>query len=259
MRCIKLLIAYDGTGYSGWQRQKNGATIQAAIEQAASIICDHAITVHGAGRTDAGVHALGMTAHFHTLSSIACDRLVKGLNALLPRQIRILQALDQAENFHARFWATGKTYRYSLFTGFTQCPMQCRYVAHYPAQLNSSAVESCLEIVTGTHDFSSFETSGTRDKTAVTGRGATRTLFEAHLEQPETELYQLYFSGDGFLRHMIRNLSGTIVEVGQGKRTVKEFRAILRSRDRQRAGATAPAHGLALLCVTYDNNSLPER
>lgn len=256
MRTVKLVIAYDGTGYCGWQRQRDGATIQAEIEHAVSIICDHSISVHGAGRTDAGVHALGMTAHFHTVSRVACDKLVKGLNALLPGQIRILNASDQPEGFHARFSATGKTYRYSLFTGTIQCPMQRRYVAHCPAKLSSTAIESCLKIVTGTHDFSSFETSGTRDKTITTGRGATRTLFGTHLEQPEAELYQLFFSGDGFLRHMIRNLSGTIIEVGQGKRTVKGFETILGSMDRQQAGATAPAHGLTLISVNYDNGGL---
>jgi tRNA pseudouridine38-40 synthase len=132
MRTVKLLIAYDGTGYCGWQRQRSGRTIQADIEQALSIICNIPTALHGAGRTDAGVHALGMSAHFCTASAVSCDKLVKGLNALLSPQIRILQADEQVEDFHARFQATGKTYRYSFFTGSIQNPMQRRFVSHYP-------------------------------------------------------------------------------------------------------------------------------
>ncbi len=258
MRTVKLLISYDGTGYCGWQRQNNSPTIQAEIEHAASIICDHSITIHGAGRTDAGVHALGMSAHFQTLSTVTCSKLVKGLNALLPAQIRILEAADHPGNFHARYWATGKTYRYSFFTGTIQCPRRRLFESHYPSVISSSAVNSCLEIVIGTHDFSSFETSGTRDKTITTGKGAIRTLSSAHLEQPEPEGYHLFFSGDGFLRHMIRNLAGTIIQVGQGKRTVNEFERILQCRDRQQAGPTAPAHGLTLISVDYGNSLMSD-
>lgn len=253
MRTVKLLIAFDGTGYCGWQRQKNGPTIQAEIEHAVSIICNSSITVHGAGRTDAGVHALGMSAHFQTTSAVPDDKLTKGLNALLPPQIRVLEAIVRPDDFHARYWATGKTYRYSFFTGTIQCPMQRRYVSHYPCVLSPDAIQSSLEAVTGTHDFSSFETSGTRDKTIATGRGATRTIFKAEFEQSEPELNHLFFSGDGFLRHMVRNLAGTIIEVGQGKRTIEGFEKILNSRDRQQAGPTAPAHGLTLISVDYKN------
>lgn len=251
MRTVQLLIAFDGTDYCGWQRQKNGPTIQAEIEHAVSIICNSSITVHGAGRTDAGVHALGMSAHFQTASAVAGDKLIKGLNALLSPQIRVLEAIVRPDDFHARFWATGKTYRYSIFTGTIQCPMQRRYVTHYPCVLSPDFIQSSLEAITGTHDFASFETSGTRDRSIATGRGATRTIFKAQLEQPEPGLYHLFFSGDGFLRHMIRNLTGTIVEVGQGKRTVEQFKKILSSRDRQQAGPTAPAHGLTLISVDY--------
>jgi tRNA pseudouridine38-40 synthase len=259
MRTVKLVISYDGTGYCGWQRQKNGPTIQAEIEHAVSIICDHSTTIHGAGRTDAGVHALGMSAHFQTLSRIHCKKLIKGLNALLPSQIRILEVADQPEDFHARYWATGKTYRYSFFTGAIQCPRRRLFESHYPSVLSSSAVNSCLQLVVGTHDFSSFETSGTRDKTITTGKGATRKIFRAQLEQPEPELYHLFFSGDGFLRHMIRNMAGTIIEVGQGKFTVNGFERIFESRDRRQAGPTAPAHGLTLISVDYSNSCLPDK
>ena len=253
MRTIRLLIAYDGTGYCGWQRQRSGPTVQADVEQALSIICNSPTTLHGAGRTDAGVHALGMSAHFCTTSAISCDKLVKGLNALLSRQIRVLQADERVQGFHARFQATGKTYRYSFFTGDIQNPMQRSFVAHYPGTVSAAAMKSCLATITGTHDFSSFETSGTRDKSVTSGRGAVRTIFSAHLTHPEEELYHLVFAGDGFLRHMIRNLAGTIIEVGQAKRTPEAFEKILASRDRQQAGPTAPACGLTLVSVDYDN------
>ncbi len=253
MRTIQLLIAYDGTGYCGWQRQRSGPTVQADIEQALSTICNIPTALHGAGRTDAGVHALGMSAHFCTTSTIPCEKLVKGLNALLSRQIRILQADERDNGFHARFQATGKTYRYSFFTGSIQSPMQRIFVSHYPGTVSSPAIESCLKIITGTHDFSSFETSGTRDKHATCGRGAVRTIFSARLTRSEPELYHLFFAGDGFLRHMIRNLAGTIIEVGQAKRTPEAFAQILASRNRQQAGPTAPACGLTLVSVAYDD------
>lgn len=253
MRVVKLTLSYDGTGYCGWQRQENGPTIQEELERAVSLICNSHTNVHGAGRTDAGVHALGMTAHFHTASNISCFRLQKGLNALLPAQIRINDVADKDETFHARFSACLKTYRYAIFTGEIQCPSKRLYTAHYPVALSLSKMRDCLTTITGTHDFASFETSGSRDKTRVTGRGAVRTIFNASLEQPAPDLIHLFFSGDGFLRHMVRNLSGTIIEIGRGKSSVESFKEILYSRDRQKAGATAPAHGLTLMAVQYDD------
>lgn len=250
-RTIKLVIAYDGTGYFGWQRQRSEKTIQAEVETAVSTICNQSVTVHGAGRTDAGVHALGMSAHFQTVSAIPCCKLIKGLNSLLPSQIRILEAADYPTDFHARFSALGKTYRYSIYTASIQPPMQRLYVSHYPSTLSLEAIRSCLKNVIGTHDFSSFETSGTRDKTITHGKGATRTIFDAWLEIPEPDLYHLYIFGDGFLRHMVRNLAGTIIDVGQQRCSVNAFQQILASKDRQQAGTTAPAHGLTLVSVDY--------
>ena len=252
MRCFKLTVSYDGTGFHGWQRQSNGPTIQEELECVSSLICNQPITVHGAGRTDAGVHATGMCAHFMTTSTISCERLHKGLNSLLPSSIRITKIEEHETSFHARFQASGKTYRYCFFTGMVQSPQQRLYIAHYPGHINSQAIELCLEMVTGTHDFSSFETTGTRDKTCISGRGAVRSIFKAWLDQPRSDHYELFFFGDGFLRHMIRNLTGTLIEVGQAKRSVEEFQSILAARDRQQAGATAPPHGLTLISVTYD-------
>ena len=251
MRTIKLIIAYDGTGYCGWQRQDNGQTIQEEIEQALSIICNAPIIVHGAGRTDAGVHASGMAAHFHTTSRIHCNKLVKGLNSLLTGAIRIIDASEQSNDFHARFSAISKTYRYSIYTGPIQNPMIRLYELNYQHVLSVSAMKSCLKIISGTHDFSSFETSGSRDKERIGGRGAIRTILKAEIDTPEPETFHLHFTGDGFLRHMVRNLSGTILEVGRGKTSTDEFQNILTSRDRQKAGPNAPPHGLTLLSVQY--------
>jgi len=251
MRTIKLVIAYDGTGYCGWQRQANGPSIQQEIERAAGIICNQQITVHGAGRTDAGVHALGMTAHFTMTGSLSCRALHKGLNALLPGNIRILAAEDEATDFHARFSALAKSYRYAFFTGSVLCPLRRLTTAHIPYTVSPEAITACLQIISGTHDFSSFETTGSRDKSRTSGRGAVRTIFRATIEETEPGLFHLSVTGDGFLRHMVRNLAGTVLEVGRGKRQVHDFSGILQARDRNRAGATAPAHGLTLLAVHY--------
>lgn len=254
MRTVKLLIAYDGTGYCGWQRQKNGLAIQEEIERVLSIICNAEIILHGAGRTDAGVHAQGMTAHFTTSSKIDCLALEKGINSLLPGAIRILEASDQPADFHARFSALAKTYRYTIFTGRVMSPDRRLYTHHLPYILNRSSMKGCLEEVLGTHDFSSFETTGSRDKNNTNGRGGVRTIYRARLVEPEEQYVQLLFTGDGFLRHMVRNITGTVLEVGRDKRTIEEFVRILRCRDRNQAGTTAPSCGLSLEKVHYQKD-----
>ena len=254
MRTVKLLIAFDGTGYCGWQRQKNGLSIQQQIERALSNICNADIILHGAGRTDAGVHALGMAAHFTTTSRVGCTALQKGLNSLLPGAIRVLETTDQPADFHARFSALAKTYRYTIFSGKVLPPNRRLYSHHLRCELDLSAVKRCLTEVVGTHDFSSFETAGSRDKNYTNGRGAVRTIFQAKLIEPENSCLHMVFTGDGFLRHMIRNIVGTVLEVGRGKRSVDEFVKILRSKDRSLAGTTAPSNGLHLLKVHYQTD-----
>ncbi len=251
MRTIKLLIAFDGTDYCGWQRKKNGLSIQEEIERALSIICNAEILLHGAGRTDAGVHARGMTAHFKTGSRVDCSALEKGLNSLLPGAIRILEASDQPADFHARFSALAKTYQFTIFTGQVMPPDWRLYVHHLPFKLDTPLIEKCLEELLGTHDFSSFETAGSRDRNNTHGRGGVRTIYRAQLIEPEEHIVQLRFTGDGFLRHMVRNITGTVLEVGRGKRTAEDFVEILRSKDRNQAGATAPSCGLSLVKVHY--------
>lgn len=254
MRTVKLLIAFDGTDYCGWQRQKNGLSIQEEIERALSTICNAEIILHGAGRTDAGVHALGMTAHFKTTSRVSCNALMKGLNSLLPDAVRIIEASDQQIDFHARYSALAKTYQYSIFTGKVLPPHTRFYTHHLPFQLDLSSMKDCLTKLVGTHDFSSFETTGSRDRNYTNGRGAVRTIFQAELHEPDDSNLQLIFTGDGFLRHMVRNITGTVIEVGRGKRSVEEFVQILRCRDRKRAGVTAPSCGLSLVKVHYQKD-----
>ena len=251
MRTVKLLIAFDGSGYCGWQRQKNGPTIQAEIEQALSVICNDDIVLHGAGRTDAGVHAEGMAAHFTTSSPVTAGNLLRGLNALLPDAIRILEATDRERDFHARYSALGKTYRYTIFTGPVMPPCRRLYVHHVPVDLDFTSIRACLDFLVGTHDFSSFEATGSRDRKNENGRGAVRTMYRTELYQYADSYVDLLFTGDGFLRHMVRNLTGTIIEVGKGKRNVEEFKRIFDYRDRSQAGTTAPACGLSLIKVHY--------
>jgi tRNA pseudouridine38-40 synthase len=255
MRTLKLVISFDGTDYSGWQRQDNGITVQEEIERCVSLICNAPLSVHGAGRTDAGVHALGMAAHFQTRSSVSCADMIKGLNSLLPRAIRVIALSEKPDDFHARFSACAKTYRYAIYTGPIHCPTRRLYTTHIPYELKIQTLHNCLEMITGTHDFSSFENTGSRDKSNSGGRGAVRTIHRTWLEQPDGNEIHLFLTGDGFLRHMVRNLVGTILEVARGKREEAELQTILTARDRNIAGTTAPPQGLTLMRVHYTSES----
>ncbi len=254
-RNIRLLITYDGSNYCGWQRQNNASTIQGTIEKCLTTLTTEHITLHGAGRTDAGVHALGMTAHFHTKSKIISDNFTRALNSMLPVDIRIINCHEVSNNFHSRFNAIAKSYRYNFFTGSIQSPVNRLYVTHYPFSLNVDNITTCLAILIGTHNFASFEASGSRDVT-LNGRGAIRTLYQAKYyavdNSPDT--YSFFFNGNGFLRHMVRNIVGTLIEVGKNKISPQQFSEIFKSNDRNNAGPTAPAKGLSLVKVHYDHD-----
>jgi tRNA pseudouridine38-40 synthase len=253
-RNVRLLIAYDGSGYCGWQRQQQGeATIQETLEIKLAELCSEPITLHGAGRTDAGVHAFGMVAHFHTTTTIPLVAFHRGLNALLPTDIRILDAEEAQLDFHSRFSAYAKTYRYDFSTGLVQIPSNRLYRAHYPGPFDPALLHTAFAHIVGTHDFSSFERSGSRDKDATTGRGAVRTLAKASCTPTlgMTDQWSFRFTGDGFLRQMVRILTGTLIQIGQGKRDIDAMPAILAARDRAAAGPTAPAHGLFLEQIHY--------
>ncbi len=251
MRNIKLTIAYDGTGFSGWQKQLNAPTIQGKLEKVLSTITNCTVTLNGAGRTDAGVHALGMVANFKSNSSISLPRLQTGANSILPAAIRILGIEAAHPDFHARFTSLSKSYTYTIETGAIQSPIGRLYAVHIPQSLSLSSMQQCLKIITGTHDFASFEASGSRDKTVSTGKGSVRTLYSATLTENAPDQLQFQFTGDGFLRHMVRNMVGSVLEVGKGRKTVADFIVILDARDRSKACATAPAHGLFLEEINY--------
>lgn len=253
-RIIRLLIAYDGSAYCGWQRQRQGeATVQATLEKCLHTLCGHFPTVHGAGRTDAGVHAQGMVAHFHTSVGHPLAAFSKGLNSLLPPDIRILNAQEAATGFHSRFSAWAKTYRYDFYTEPVMLPTHRLYMAHLPGAFDPEPARQALGQLLGTHDFSSFERSGSRDLSNPGGRGAVRTLMQAECQSITQMAYgwSLRLQGDGFLRQMVRIIAGTIIEVGQGKRSPESVAQILAAKDRKAAGQTAPACGLFLEEVHY--------
>jgi tRNA pseudouridine38-40 synthase len=250
---IRLLIAYDGTNFSGWQRQRNSITIQGLIEEKLTIITQEKAVVNGAGRTDAGVHALGMVANFQTRAAMTARSFQNALNSMLPVAIRILDAVAVEPDFHARYRAIGKTYRYDFFTGSIQQPEERLYRTHVPCPFAADRVVASLESLVGSHDFSSFEATGSRDRSRTTGMGAVRTLSEARCaaDPARPEHFSFFFSGNGFLRHMVRNLAGTLFPVGAGRISQTEFTAIMAARNRQLAGPTAPACGLFLEQVHY--------
>ncbi len=252
MRNIKLLISFDGTDFCGWQRQQKLPTIQGVIEEKLAIICNQPIVLHGAGRTDSGVHALGMVANFQTSSDITCHGLQKGLNSLLPEAIVILAVDDVEPDFHARKSAQAKTYWYHFSTAPFVVATSRLYVASLPGPFDCKEVEKCLASILGEHDFSSFEATGSRDTTRTSGRGAVRTILDASLVQEDNpQQFKLVLRGDGFLRKMVRNIAGTLFEVGQGRMTVSQFQEILEGKDRNFAGPTAPACGLFLHHIEY--------
>lgn len=251
MRNIKLTIAFDGTEFSGWQKQSNAPTIQGEIEKGLEVLNNSPVVLHGAGRTDAGVHALAMVANFHTESTISCPQFHKALNSILPMAIRILAAEEMGQDFHARFSAVSKTYFYKIETGAIQSPIHRLYSVHIPSALSIKKMEQCLDLIIGTHDFASFEATGSRDRSITGGRGSVRTLHQARLTDSGPDAFKFTFTGDGFLRHMVRNIVGTIVDVGKGKTTVDDFARIIQTKDRSAAGATAPAHALFLQAIRY--------
>ncbi len=242
---FKLTIEYDGTEYQGWQRQKNGPTIQEVIETAISIMTHEKVSLTGSGRTDAGVHALGQTANFHCNTELGPETFQKGLNSLVPDDIVIKECCLIDDKFHARYDAKSKTYHYNILNQRLNSAISRRYVWHIRKMLNLEAMRSAIRHIAGTHDFKAFEGSGSPRSNTI------RTIINATLIQSSKNNLCFQIEGNGFLRYMVRNIVGTLVEVGLGKITSDDFKTILLSRDRNRAGATAPPHGLFLVSVKY--------
>jgi len=249
-RNIKLILAFDGTNYSGWQRQNNAVTIQGMLEEKISLMTREEITVHGAGRTDAGVHALGMVANFNTAKKLSTDGFRQGLNSLLPEDIKVISVDDVDENFHARKSAKAKTYIYHMTIGALKLPTERLYATHITGALDLSMMAESLEFLIGEHDFASFEAAGSRIINAK-GRGAVRKILNAEFCKENSRCLDFIIKGDGFLRHMVRNIIGTLLLVGKGKISPADFAAIIAARNRTAAGPTAPARGLFLQEVFY--------
>jgi tRNA pseudouridine38-40 synthase len=245
-RRIKLAVAYDGTAYAGWQVQPNGTTVQSVMEGALARILQEPVRLRAAGRTDAGVHAREQVVDFADAGRRDLATIVRGGNGLLPPDIRILSASGAPESFDARRHATEKEYRYFLYLSPVDSPFFSRYAWHIVAPLDLGAVREGLSRLVGEHDFTSFRGQG------CTAISPVRTIFRAEVAKHDVPgLWSIDVAGAGFLRHMVRNIVGTVVDAGKGKHLPERVGEILHARDRTQAGVTAPAHGLFLWRVAY--------
>jgi tRNA pseudouridine38-40 synthase len=242
---FKLTLAYDGTGSVGWQRQAEGTAIQQLLEDVLAILEGAPVTVHGAGRTDAGVHALGQVASVTLNRSIDAGTLTRALNAHLPETVRVLEAVDMPPAFHARFDARSKTYRYRIWNAPVLSPFERHYAWHVPEpRLDVPAMAAAARALEGRHDFAAFQASGSPTTMTV------REIFSSTIVR-DAALVTYEVSGEGFLRHMVRSIVGTLVEVGRGRRPPESIRDVIASRSRIEAGRTVPPHGLVLVRVEY--------
>ena len=251
MRNMKLTISYDGASFHGWQYQPGIPTIQGFINEAARKITQEKIVVHGASRTDAGVHALGQVAHFKTHSALSPIEFQRALNALLPPAIRIVVAEEMGQDFHARWSAQGKTYRYRIYRGRVLPPFEHGRALHYPWPLDEERMASAARLFEGEHDFSSFgASSGSEDDDS--DRNMVRMILSSGItREPSGEEIAYVVRGRSFLRYMVRKIVGTLIEVGKGRLTPLDIAQLFEMRDRSRSGPTAPPEGLYLVSVEY--------
>lgn len=246
MQRYKCVIAYDGTAFSGYQIQPNKRTVQEEIERVlVKLHKGSLVKISASGRTDAGVHARGQVIHFDSPLSIPLEKWPVALNTLLPDDISVLKVEQVNEDFHARFHAVGKEYRYELNTAKHRDPFNRQFAYHYPYSLNIAAMQEAAKALLGTHDFTSFCSA----KTEVEDR--VRTITKIDILEGDSKL-TFRFRGNGFLYNMVRILVGTLLEVGAGMRPASSMQELLDQKDRRFAGKTAPAHGLYLWQVFYD-------
>jgi tRNA pseudouridine38-40 synthase len=251
MRNIKLTIAYDGAEFHGWQIQPGVPTIQGALNDVASQVTQEKVMVHGASRTDAGVHALGQVAHFKTRSLIPAGELQRAFNALLPASIRIVAAEEVGPDFHARWLAQAKTYRYRIYRGSVLPPFEHRRVLHYPGPLDEAAMAAAAREFEGEHDFASFAASSGSEEDDRE-RATTRVIHSSEIiRDPERDEIAYSVRGQSFLRYMVRKMVGTLLEVGKGSLAPADIRGLLELRDRSRSGPTIPPEGLYLVSLEY--------
>ena len=252
---FKLTIAYDGADYVGWQRQAAGVSVQAVLEAACAELAGAEVTVRGAGRTDAGVHARGQVA------SVTLDRAIDGraalraLNWRLPSSIRILEAVEVPADFDPRFDARYKAYRYRIWNDVVLSPFERAYAWHVrEPELDVGRMDEAARLIEGTHDFVAFQGTG------ATTLGTTRTIFSSRIQRDSGSKLIVYdVTGDGFLRYMVRNVVGSLVEIGRGQNAPGWISTVLESRDRRQGGPTAPPHGLFLMEVGYDLTTASKR
>ena len=245
-RNIVLTVAYDGTAYHGFQRQTPPViAVQNVLEEKLAVVFGDSIELAASGRPDAGVHAYGQVVNFFTNGTIPVDRIVRAVNSLLPPDIVVKEAHEADSGFSARHSAKSKTYIYRIQQGGVPNPFTQRYAWHERRPLNTEAMQEALQYILGTHDFSAFRASGGAPMSPV------RTMYEASVEIRAGGMIEFRIHGSGFLYHMVRNLIGTLANVGLGRLTPDDFKRILDSRDRQNASATAPACGLYLYKVEY--------
>jgi tRNA pseudouridine38-40 synthase len=264
-RTLKLTIAYDGTRLVGWQRQAEGTSVQGLLEEALARLEGRPVTVHGAGRTDAGVHAFGQVASTQLTCAHAPEILRRALNATLPPDVRVVDVCDAEPDFHARFSARAKTYRYVLRNAPIVSPFEHRYVWHVSEPLDLEAMRSAARTLVGTHDFAAFRSTGSTSTTTVRTVIRSEMSTQAGLRwvvplvDPDgvqtdgDDLTRMVYevSGDGFLRHMVRAIVGTLVDIGRGRYPPGRMTDLLEAGSRSDAGATAPAQGLFLVRVDY--------
>jgi tRNA pseudouridine38-40 synthase len=248
MRNLKLVLAYDGTDFCGWQVQPDKPTIQGILASAVGRLTGEKVVPQGSGRTDAGVHALAQVATFVTGSSVPTQNFTKALNDVLPASIRVLEVSEAPADFHARKSARSKAYRYRIFRGEVCPPFVARYVWHYPYPLDETVMEKAANFVIGEHDFTSFAAVDPEDECEE--RSKVRRISDSKWER-QGEEFVYTVRGNGFLHHMVRNLVGTFILVGKGTLQAEEIPDILAARNRSSAGATAPAGGLCLVEVEY--------
>jgi tRNA pseudouridine38-40 synthase len=248
MRRIRIKLAYDGTDFHGWQVQPGGLiTIQGALESVVAEIEGRPVHVAGSGRTDAGVHALAQVAAFSIENPIPLQNLRKAMNRLLPASIRVLSATEAAPDFHPRFQALAKTYEYRIVRAEVCPPWEWRYAYHHPYPLDLDSMQSRAPVLEGEHDFGAFAASDDRDNE---GKTKVRTIFGSRLEaRPDRLIYRV--RGSGFLKHMVRNIVGSLLEAGRGNLDESGLRALLIPGCPRKAGPTAPAKGLFLVDVEY--------
>lgn len=245
MQNFKMILQYEGTRYQGWQRQESSEnTIQGKLEALLSKMCGQRVEVQGSGRTDAGVHAAGQVANAHLETEKSAQEILLYMNSYLPEDIAVIAVEEVNERFHSRLNAKGKTYLYRVINSDLPHVFERKFTYRVEEKLDVAAMKKAAELLCGTHDFAAFTSAKKSKKSTV------RTIEEIRIEEQKDEIL-FYFSGNGFLFHMVRILMGTLLEVGMGKREASEMPDILDSGKRERAGALVPSRGLTLLEVRY--------